>query len=89
MCVTRLGLRPLQPVRHAHLAVHRRGRGEVLLGGPVLADATVQRAESEMAVRDERTHGALFGERERFAVPCFAGRRVEAIRVTVDVAEQM
>src|SRR5262249_33506166 len=46
----------LQPVRHPHLAVHRRRGDEVLLRLPALARAPVELAEAEVAVGDE---GAL------------------------------
>src|SRR5262249_2408888 len=46
-----LGL--LQPVRHAHLAVHRRRGGEMFSGLLALARAPVELAEAEVAVGDE------------------------------------
>ena len=39
-------LRFVQPVRHAHLTVHRRRRGEVLLRLSALLRAPVERAET-------------------------------------------
>src|SRR5215831_18833591 len=58
-----LSLSLLQPVRHAHLAVHRRGSGEVLAGLLTLSRAPVEFAEAEVAVGDERSHAELGGER--------------------------
>jgi hypothetical protein len=46
-------LRLLQPVRHPHLAVHRRRGGEMLLGLLALVRAPVELAEAEVAVGDE------------------------------------
>jgi hypothetical protein len=43
----------LQPVRHVHLAIHRRRGGEVRARLLVLARAPVELAEAEMAVGDE------------------------------------
>src|SRR6266851_2959604 len=63
-----LRLRLLQPVRHAHLAVHRRRGGEVLLRLLASAGAPVELAEAEVAVCDERAHAELTGERQRLAV---------------------
>src|SRR5262245_11148513 len=51
-----LRLRPLQPVRHPHLAVHRRRGGEVLLRLLALARASAELAEAEVAVGDEGAH---------------------------------
>ncbi len=49
-------LRRFQPESHAHLMVHRRRRGEVLLGLIALVGAPVQLGEPEMAMSDERAH---------------------------------
>jgi hypothetical protein len=49
----RLRLRLLQPVRHPHLAVHRRRGGEMLLCLLALAGAPVEFAETEVAVGGE------------------------------------
>src|SRR5262249_50378760 len=46
--------RLLQPVRHAHRAIHRRRCGEMLLRLLALARAPVERAEAEVAVGGER-----------------------------------
>ena len=54
----------LQPVRHAHLAVHRRRGGEVLLRLLALARALVELAEPEMAVGDEGSHAEFGSERQ-------------------------
>src|SRR5262245_17266786 len=59
-----LGLRLLQPVRHPHLAVHRRRGGEVLLRLLTLARAPVELAEAEVAVGDKGSHAARLGCRE-------------------------
>src|SRR6516164_4377385 len=43
----------VQPVRHPHLAVHRRRSGKMLLRLVALASAPVELAEAEVAVGDE------------------------------------
>src|SRR5262249_62142932 len=63
-----LRLRLLQPVRHPHLAVHRRRGGEVLLRLLALARASVELAEAEVAVGDDETHPTRFGEVEPPAI---------------------
>src|SRR5262249_3596283 len=50
----------LQPVRHPHLAVHRRRGGEMLLRLLTLARAPVELAEAEVAVGDEGAHASLW-----------------------------
>ena len=66
--IVHLRLRLLQPVLHAHLAIHRRRGREVLLGLLALARAPVQLAEAEVAVGGEGAHAELLGERERVTV---------------------
>src|SRR5262249_39981008 len=61
-------LRLLKPVRHAHLAVHRRRGGEMLVRLLTLARAPVELAEAEVAVGDEGAHAEVAGERQRLAV---------------------
>src|SRR5262249_13799033 len=51
-----LRLRLLQPVRHPHLAVHRRRGGQVLLRLLALARARVELAEAQVAVGDFGAH---------------------------------
>jgi hypothetical protein len=63
-----LRLRLLQPVRHPHLAVHRRRGGEMLLRLLALTRAPVELAEAEVAVGDERAHAELLSECERVTV---------------------
>jgi hypothetical protein len=59
---------PLQPETHAHLAVHgRRGR-QVLPGHSVVAGATVEPAEAEVAVGDEGAHAEGGRPRQRLTV---------------------
>jgi hypothetical protein len=61
-------LRLLQPEPHVHLAVHRRGGGEVLVGLLALARAPVQLAEAEVAVGDEGAHAEFVRDAERLAI---------------------
>src|SRR5262245_26880426 len=56
------GLRLLQPVRHAHLAVNRRRGGEMLLRLLAIPRALVELAEAEVAVGDERAHAESLGD---------------------------
>jgi hypothetical protein len=86
--IRRFSLRFLQPVRHAHLAVHRRRGGEVLLGLLSLVRAPVELAEAEMAVGDEGAHAELQGQRERSVIVPF-GRLTEWwITASMDLAEK-
>jgi hypothetical protein len=61
-------LRLRQPEPHVHLAVHRRGGGEVLLGLLVVARPPVQLAEAEVAVGDEGAHASRLGDSQRLAM---------------------
>ena len=58
-------LRLLQPVRHPHLAVHRRRGSEVLLCLLALAGSAMKRAETEVAVGQERVQAQLVGRGQR------------------------
>src|SRR5436190_18611983 len=80
----RLGL--LQPELHAHVAVHRRRRRDVLLGLLALAGAPKELAETEVAVGDEGAHPELLGERERVTVVAVSVLR--GIAAGGDLAEQ-
>src|SRR6266851_1403826 len=84
-----LRLRLLQPVRHAHLAVHRRRGGEVLLRLLSVAGAPVELAEAEVAVGDEGPHAARLGERQRLAVVGLAPLGIEPVGMCRDVAKQV
>ena len=55
----------------------------------VLAGAAVELAQAEVAVGDERTHAARFGECQRFAVVGHASFGIEPVRMGRDVAEQV
>jgi hypothetical protein len=85
----RLLLRLLQPVRHAHLAVHRRRNGEVFLGLLALVRTAVELAEAEVAVGDEGAHAARLGEGKRFAVVGLAALGIETPGMGCDVAEKV
>src|SRR5215831_21163529 len=62
---SQLRLRLLKPVRHAHLAVHRRRCGEVLVALLAIARAREQLPEAEVAVGDERPYAQLGPEIRR------------------------
>src|SRR5262249_19390517 len=67
--LSRLLLRLLQPVRHPHLAVHRRRGGEILLRLLARTRAPVELAEAEVAVGDERAHVQLGSQCEGSLIP--------------------
>src|SRR5713101_5080606 len=48
-----------QPVAHVHLAVHRRSSHKVLSGFMTLARPSVELAEAEVTVGEERAHAKL------------------------------
>src|SRR2546422_4971785 len=58
----------LQPEPHVHLAVHRRGGGEVLASLLQHSRAAVELPEAEVAVADEGTHSQLYGQHQPFAI---------------------
>jgi hypothetical protein len=60
--VAHLRLRLLKPGPHIHLAVHRRRNREVFACFSTLAHTSVELAEAEMAVGDDRAHAQLIGE---------------------------
>jgi DNA-binding NtrC family response regulator len=78
-----------EPEAHVHLAVHRCGGAEVLMGLLLLAGAPVELAEAEVAVGDEGAHAARLGERERLAVVSLAALGIKPVGMGRDVAEQM
>src|SRR5262249_2270739 len=82
-----LSLYLLQPVRHPHLAVHRRRGGEMLLRLLALARAPVELAEAEVAVGDERAYAELVGERQRLWVVPGCGFAASGRRDVSDEAE--
>src|SRR5262249_60759852 len=78
----------LEP-RHAHLAIRGDGGREMFACLFVLARPLVQTAEPTVAMRNERTHAARFGQRQRLAIVRFDERRVESVGMMRDVAQQM
>jgi hypothetical protein len=86
--LSQLRLRLLQPVRHPHLAVHRRRRREVLLGLLALARAPVELAEAEVAVGDEGAHAARLGECQRLAVVALGFSHISWIAPRGHITEQ-
>src|SRR5262249_9067776 len=67
-CLSEHRLRLLQPVGHAHLAVHRRRDGELLVRVLAPACAPVELAEAQMAVGDEGTHAEFLRQGHGLAV---------------------
>src|SRR5262249_19255045 len=82
-------LRFLQPVRHPHLAVHRRRGGEMLLRLLAIAGALVELAEAEVAMGDEGAHAARLGQGERLAIVSLTAHGIEHVDMRRDVAEQV
>src|SRR5262245_21063574 len=78
-----------KPVRHPHLAIHRRRDGEVLLRLLALVRGHVELAEGEEAVGDEGAHAPGCGEGECVDIMRLAAVGVEAVVMRGDVAEQM
>src|SRR5262249_4734221 len=72
-------LRTGQPVAHPHAAVHRHREGEVLARPVAPAGAREKAAEAEVAVRHERAHPELLGQRERLAVVRLAALCIETV----------
>src|SRR5262245_30202708 len=84
-----LSLRLLQPVRHPHLAVHRRRGGQVLLRLRALARATVELAKAEVAVGDEGAHSEFLGQRGGLAVARLGLIGIGWIAARGDLAEEV
>src|SRR6266851_6318914 len=74
-----LRLRLLHPVRHPHLAVHRRRGGEMLTRVIPLVCSPVELAEADVAVGKERAHPELAGKRQGCTVVAL---RVSAVEGT-------
>ncbi len=62
-------LRLFQPEPHVHLPVHGFRDRQVLLGLRAVAGASVELAEAETAVGDERAHAELVGQGHSLEVP--------------------
>ena len=84
-----LRLHLLLPVRHAHVAVHRRRGGEVLLPLLPFACASGELAEAEVAAGDKGPHAARLGKCQRLEVVGLAALGIELVGMGCDVAEQM
>src|SRR5260370_17574206 len=84
-----IGRRLLQPVRHAHLAVHRRRGGEVLVRLLPLAGALIQLAEAEVAVGDEGAHAELAGKCQRLIVAGVSRLHLRGFTMRGDLAEEI
>ena len=82
-------LRLLQPERHAHVAVHRRRRREMLVRGRPAVHAPMKPAEPEVAVRNERPHSAGLGERQCPLVGRLPARGIERVRIGRDLGAQV
>jgi hypothetical protein len=82
-------LRLLQPEPHVHLAVHRRGGREVLLGLLAVARAPVQLAEAEVAVGDQGAHAEFGSKRQCLAVVAFSVRSAACRRDISGEAESV
>src|SRR5262249_11467787 len=76
-----------QPVRHPHLAVHRRRGGEMLLRLLALADAPVELAETQVAVGHDRTHAQLVSDGHGLPVGGFSRFRIWWVAMRGDLAQ--
>src|SRR5713101_4356591 len=74
-----LRLRLVRPEAHVHLAVHRRGRRQMLSSLVPLAGLPQELAEVKVAVGDERTHAELACQHQGLAVVAF--RRLDSRRI--------
>jgi hypothetical protein len=70
--LAQLCLRLLQPVGHAHFAVHRHRGGNVLLGLLAISPAAVNFAATHVAMGDKRAHAARLGVRHGLAIVAFS-----------------
>src|SRR5207245_591872 len=66
--LSKLRLCLVRPESHIHRAVHRQREPQVLFRPLPLADATVELAEAQMAVGDERAHSELLRQRKAVGV---------------------
>src|SRR4030095_7463769 len=80
-----LCLRLLQPVRHAHLAVHRRRGGEGLLRFLLFACASVELAEGAVATGEEGRHPESHSEHKGLPEGGFGQFHVEGVAPRVDL----
>src|SRR3989441_4187767 len=78
----------LQPVRHAHLAVHRRRCGQLLFRLLGLTYPSIEPAEAEVAVGHKRAHLELGSEGHRGTIVRRGRRHVGADLMRGDVAEE-
>ena len=79
----------LQPVRHPHRAVQRRGRREVGVRGARVACLAAKPGEAGVAMGDERLHADLLGEGQRGPVVRAGARDVRGPGARRDLAEQV
>src|ERR1700730_10367353 len=79
-------LRLLPPVRHAHLAIHRRRSGEVFAGQVTVVGASVELAEAERTRGDKGPHAELLGKRQGCAVVALRVSAVEGTGMSGDMA---
>src|SRR5262245_31005523 len=82
-------LRLPQPVRHTHLAIHRRSGAEMLPSLIAPIRAVVELAEAEVAVGDQGAHATRLSEGQRFAIVTFTACGVEPVGMSCDVAQQV
>src|SRR5262249_59120166 len=81
----RLGL--VQPEQHVHVAIHRRGSREVLAGFTALAGASVELAEPQVAVGQDRTHAQLVSDGHGLPVRGFGSFRIWWVAMRSDPAQ--
>src|SRR5215510_12280405 len=87
--LTSLPFRLLQPIRHPHLAVHRRRGSYVLVRLLALAGAPVELTETEVAVGDERAHAELSGQHQSLTVGIFGSLGLRGTVTRCNLAEHL
>src|SRR5262245_15375632 len=83
------GSGPFVPELHVHLAVHRGRADEMLAGLLALSRTLVERAESKVAVCNERAHPARIGKPQGLLVVRFPVHEIECVRMGSDLGAQV
>src|SRR6266545_159507 len=82
----RLGL--IQPESHVHLAVHRRGSREMFAGiATLFRGASVELAETQVAIGHDRTHAQFASEGHGLPVGGFSLFRIGWVAMCSDLAQ--
>src|SRR5262245_27726409 len=82
-------LRLRAPQRRVEIAKEASGNGEIRGGGGAVASLLIEPSESEVAVRNDRTHAELMRELPCVVVVGFAFLEIAGTESEGDVAEQL